>query len=720
MIIWLKDIDASKLNVVSKTYNIWGKNITFESGKLALLIDWSVIIRDEDWNYLLTTAGIKEIKEVSWDIDLALTVDFVEKYYATGKIWGNRFMKREARPSENATLNSRIIDRPIRPMFPKWTLNEIQIISTILSSSWSWDYWFFAISWASLALQLAWCEKFEWPISGARIILDKNGLFKFDPSIEDLKDCKLDLTVAGSLDAITMVESQSSEVDDKIILDAFNYAHDIIKNLCNAQLDFINEYKKSYSIPKSKLVIKTPNEILYTKIKDYITDTKIEPLYNTWKIEFHEKLVELENDVKQFLWYSENNEEMKENEIEEFVYKTVKSYMRKNVLSKKIRLDWRALDEVRSIKGEFGVLPKVHWSALFQRWITQALSITTLGWPKDIMLVDDMFEENSKRYIHHYNFPPFSTWEVKGLRGWPTRRDIWHGRLAEKALEWVIPSLEEFPYFIRVVSEITTCNWSSSMASVCGSSMSLMDAWVPIKNIVSWVAMWMIYDDESWKYEILTDIQAQEDFLWDMDFKIAATDKWITALQMDCKIKWLKIEVIKDVLEKSKKATTFIREEMTKDLSVPRPNLSPYAPFILSTKVPLEKIREIIWKGWETIQKIQKDFWVDIDVNNETWILSVTAKSQIEWTNAINFITKLIKDIEVWDVCTGKVSRIISWVWAIIDFGNNKNGMIHISKIARERVNNIEDYLKIWDIVKVKVLTVDKEEWRVGLERIEK
>jgi polyribonucleotide nucleotidyltransferase len=718
MIIWVKDVDAPKLKVVSKTYNIWGKNITFESGKIALLIDWSVVIRDEDWNYLLTTAGVKEIKETPANIDLALTVDFVEKYYATGKIWWNRFMKREARPSENATLNSRIIDRPIRPMFPKWTLNEIQIISTILSSSWSWDYGFFAISWASLALMLAWCTEFEWPISGARIILDKNNTFKFDPSIDDLKDCKLDLTIAGTLDSITMVESQCYEIDDNIILDAFNYAHDIIKTFCNAQIDFIEEYKKIYALPKSKLIIKSPNEILYKKIKDYITDTKIEPLYNTWKIEFHEKLVELENDVKQFLWYVEDNEEMKENEIEEFVYKTVKTYMRKNILEKKARLDGRNLDEVRSIKTEFWILPRVHWSALFQRWITQALSVATLGWPKDIMLVDDMFEENSKRYIHHYNFPPFSTWEVKGLRGWPTRRDIWHGRLAEKALEPVLPSLEEFPYFIRVVSEVTTCNWSSSMASVCGSSMSLMDAWVPIKNIVSWVAMWMIYDDETWKYEILTDIQAQEDFLWDMDFKVAWTDKWITALQMDCKIKGLKMDVIKTVLEKSKVAIDFIRTEMIKDLQAPRANLSPFAPSILMIKVPVEKIKEIIGRGWETIQKIQKDYEVEIQVNNENWALSVTAKNQEQWKNAIDFISNLIKDIEVGDVCTGKIARIISWVWAIVDFGNNKNGMIHISKIAKERVNNIEDYLKTWDIVKVRVLTVDKAEWRVGLERI--
>ncbi len=718
MIIWLKDIDASKLKIVSKTYTIWGKKITFESGKLALLIDGSVVIKDEDWNYLLTTAGIKEIKEVPSNIDLALTVDFVEKYYATWKIGWNRFMKREARPSENATLNSRIIDRPIRPMFPKWTLNEIQIISTILSSSGTWDYWFFAITWASLALMLAWCEEFEWPISGVRIILDKNNSFKFDPSIEDLKECKLDLTVAGNSDSITMVESQSNEVDDKTMLDAFAFAHNIIKELSSAQLDFINEYKQYYALPKSKLVIKSINENLYEKIKWFINEDKITPLYNTWKIKFHEKLVELENNVKKFLWYTEENLEMKESEIEEFVYKIVKSYMRKNVLEKKVRLDWRNLDEVRSIKGEFWVLPRVHWSALFQRWITQALSITTLWWPKDIMLIDDMFEGNSKRYIHHYNFPPFSTWEVKWLRGWPSRRDIWHWRLAEKALESVLPTLEEFPYFIRVVSEITTCNWSSSMASVCWSSMSLMDAWVPIKNIVSWVAMWMIYDEKSWKYEILTDIQAQEDFLWDMDFKVAWTDKWITALQMDCKIKWLKMDVIKNVLEKSKQAIDFIRTEMIKDLSAPRPNLSPYAPFILSTTVPLDKIREIIWKWGETIQKISKDFTVDIDINNESWLLSITAKTQEEWKKAIDFITKMIKDIEVWDTYTGKIIRIITWVWAIVDLWSGKSGMIHISKLAKERVNNIEDYVKVGNSVQVKVLTVDKEEGRIWLERI--
>lgn len=717
MIVGLKDTEAFKAEVISRTYSIGGKNITFESGKLALLADGSVVIRDEEGNYLLTTAGVSEKAKSGSDF-FAMTVDFQEKYYAAGKIGGNRFMKREGRASENAILNSRLIDRPIRPMFPKGVLNEVQVISTIMSSSGLSDYGFYGVTGASLALMLSGTTAFEGPVAGVRVFADESGKLGFDPKFSELKNAKLDLTVAGTLDAITMVESQAQQVDDDTMLKAFEYAHSIIKDLCNAQLDFVAVYSAKYPLPASKIILKEAHPDLYTKIKEVLTADKMQSLYGVSKLEFHDALHHLEEEVKAALGYTEDTEELKAVEIEEYVYKAVRETMRSGILGSEKRLDGRQLTQVRPIKVEAGLLPRVHGSALFQRGITQALSIATLGGPGDIMLIDDMFEQETKRYIHHYNFPPFSTGEIKGLRN-PGRREIGHGRLAEKALEPVLPDYDKFPYFIRVVSETTTCNGSSSMASVCGSSLSLMDAGVPIKAMVAGVAMGLIYDDNTRKYKVLSDIQAQEDFLGDMDFKVAGTEKGITALQMDCKIKGLEMQVVRDVLSQAKGALEFISNEMRKVLEMPRPTLSQYAPSILSLTVPSEKIREVIGKGGEMIQKISKDFNVEIVIDDNGFV-SVTAKNQEQGHNAVAFIKALVKDIEPGDLITGKAFRIIDGTGAIVDLGNGKSGMIHISKIAKERVNKIEDYIKVGDMVDVKVLTVDRENNRIGLERIQK
>ena len=405
-----------------------------------------------------------------------------------------------------------------------------------------------------------------------------------------------------------------------------------------------------------------------------------------------------------------------EAEIREHVYGAVKKKMRAKVLGEKIRLDGRKLDQVRDVRAEVGILPRVHGSVLFERGITQALTITTLGGPGDIQIVDDMFEESTKQYIHHYNFPPFSVGEVRMLRG-VGRREVGHGRLAEKAIEPLLPSLEEFPYFIRAVSEITTCNGSSSMASVCGSSLSLMDAGVPLKGVVAGIAMGMIYDEETGKYEVLSDIQAQEDFLGDLDFKVAGTDKGITALQMDCKIKGLPLEVVAKVFAQAKGSLAYIRGEMNKALSSPRGSVSEYAPSILSLKIPTDRIREVIGKGGEVIQKICKDFSVEVDINDDG-LVSITAKLRDNGQAALDFITALLRGVEVGDEYEGKVVKILDGVGAIVELGRGQSGMIHISKIAKERVERIESYVNVGDIVKVKVLVVDKEKGRIGLERM--
>jgi polyribonucleotide nucleotidyltransferase len=421
--------------------------------------------------------------------------------------------------------------------------------------------------------------------------------------------------------------------------------------------------------------------------------------------------------VAEKLGYDKESNTPKMGDIADSVKGVIQEHMRATILNTRTRLDGRRCDEVRPVRASAPILPRTHGSALFERGVTQVLSVATLGGPGDIQLVDDMFEENTKRYIHHYNFPPFSVGEVKPLRG-VGRREVGHGRLAEKALEPVLPSAVDFPYMMRVVSETTTCNGSSSMASVCGSTMALMDAGVPIKSMVAGVAMGMIYDEATGKYEILADIQAQEDFLGDMDFKVARTSKGITALQMDCKIAGLSLGVITEVFAKSVDATGYIMGEMQKCLSEARSELSQYAPFLLSVFVPEDKMREIIGKGGETIQGIEKEYGVEVNLE-DSGTCTITAKDQTSGKAALDFIKNILKDIEVGDVYEGKIVKILDTVGAIVEIARGKEGMVHISKFGvAERIANVNDVAKVGEIIKVRVYGVDKEKGRIGLEKI--
>lgn len=714
--IWLSDKNAVSITPLKKTYNIWGKNITFETWKLWLLANWSVTISDDFGNVLFVTAGIKE----TWVNEKAdffpLVVDYQEKFYATWKIGWNRFMKREGRPSESSVLTSRLIDRPIRPMFPKWFINDVQIIATALSATNESDLWFFGITWASLSLLMTGAP-FEWPVSWVRIVQDMTWKFIFDPSFEEEQKAKLNLLVAWTLDAITMVESAWKEVSQNEMMEWLKFASNLIKELCNAQNDFIWDYKKQFGNAEIVAFYNLPDESLFDKVSAFLTDEKLESLYWLGKKDFGAKLDELDLEVKAFLWVTEENAEelwIDLNAIWELVYKRVKKVMRKNVLEKEKRLDLRKLDEVRPIKCETGLLPRVHGSALFQRGMTQALSITTLWGPEDIQIVDDMYEETTRRYIHHYNFPPFSVWEVRMLR-WVGRREIWHWKLAEKALEAVLPSETEFPYMMRVVSETMTCNGSSSMASICGSTLSLMQAWVPITAPVAGIAMWMIYDEDTGKYKILSDIQAQEDFLWDMDFKVAMTPNGITAMQLDVKIKWLSMEVFEKAFSQARTSINYILEEMLKVQPKVAESLSPYAPLIMNVFVPVDKIREVIWKWWENVQRIEKEYWVKISIA-EDGNTTVTAKDQIWWNKAIEEIKAMVWEPEVWYKGIWRVAKIIDGTWAIVEF-SGKSWMIHISKLAATRVVNVTDIVKEWDEVEFEVIEVNKEKGRIWLKR---
>lgn len=725
MIIGLKDSEAMNRNIVEKTYTIGWKEITFESGRLALFAQGSVVIKDTVWNFLLTTAWIGKPRDGDF---FPLTVEYQEKYYASGKIWWNRFQKREGRPSEAAILNSRLIDRPIRPMFPSATRTEIQIISTIMSSSWVSDFGYMGITGASLSLLLSGIEGFEWPIAGVRIAIDTAWNCIFDPSFEEIAASRLDLTLAGTLDTITMVESQGKEVDNETMIQAFEFGQSIIRELCLAQKDFIETYTKFYTLPIHPITLAEENTELLTRLSGMITPEILKGFYNLGKTEFYEKywntvdnfaniLAEEITTQNPAITLDEALKTVDTATIADALKSAIKHDMRANVLEKHIRLDGRKPSEVRPVRSSVGILPRTHGSGLFERGVTQVLSVTTLGGPSDIQIVDDMYEEDLKRYIHHYNFPPYSVGEVRPLRG-VGRREVGHGRLAEKALEPVLPSEEEFPYMIRVVSETTTCNGSSSMASVCGSTLSLMDAGVPITAMVAGVAMGMIYDEETGKYVILSDIQAQEDFLGDMDFKVARTEKGITALQMDCKISGLSMDIIREVFSQSVDAISYIMNEMKKAISEPRAELSPYAPFLLTIFVPEEKMREVIGKGGETIQGIEKNFGVEVDLADDGHC-TITAKTQEAGHKALDFIKNILRDIEVGDEYEGKIIKILDTVGAIVELGKWKEWMIHISKFGTPtRVNNVNDVAKVGDTIRVKVYNVDKEKGRIGLEKI--
>lgn len=723
--IWLTDANATTMKPLKKEYVIAGKTLHIETGKLGLLASWAINMSDDNGNMLFTTVGFKEV----WynkDADFfPLVVDYQEKYYATGKIWGNRFMKREARPSEAATLTARMIDRPIRPMFPKGIVNDTQVICTVLSSDNTSELWSWWITSASLWLMIA-GTPFEWPVAGVKIVLTQEWDYIYDPNFEQEKEAKLHLVVAGTLDAITMVEAWANQVSNDEMLKALEYAHWCIKDLCKAQNDFFHDYKDAFWFEVLQASYNTPDETLYEKVKDFLTEDKLKVLYKTWKKEFQKALDILDVEAKKYLLenkFYEVEEHLHEELLESrdldfvgnLVYKRVKEVMRSKILASGERLDGRKPQEVRSIKCEVWLLPRTHGSGLFQRGMTQVLNITTLWWPDDIQLVDGMYEESEKRYMHHYNFPPYSVWEVRMLRG-VGRREIGHGRLAERALEPVLPNVEDFPYVIRTVSEVTTCNGSSSMWSVCWSTLSLMNAGVPILSPVSAVAMWMIYDEKSWEYVILSDIQAQEDFLWDMDFKVARTKQGITAMQLDVKIQWLKMEVFEKAFAQGKEASEFILDEMLSVQSQVAPELSPFAPLIMNIQVDESKISTIIWKWGENVQRMEKEYEVKVSIA-EDGMTTITAKDQWGGKKAIEDIKNVIWEPEVGFSWKWEVLKIIDGVGAIVAIKWKNTWMVHISKLSKERVLKVEDVVKVWDVIDFEVIQVDIAKWRIGLKK---
>lgn len=683
----------------SYSIELGGRTLTMEIGKIAKQANGAVLVRYGDTAVVVAATGTKTPRE---GVDFfPLTVDFEEKMYAVGKIPGG-FIKREGRPAETAILTSRLIDRPIRPMFPEGYHNDVQIVATAVSVDPDNAPDIPAMIGASCALSIS-DIPFEGPIAGVRVgIID--GQYIINPTIEQAKVSRLNLAVAGTKDAILMVEAGAKEISEDEMLDAIWFGHEEIKKLVEWQEKIMAEVGK----PKMEVPVYEPPAELAAEIEAYGAEQLKAALMDANKLEREENVARIKAEIADAFMekYPDNAKD-----VAYITQKLVKKIVRRTISVDKIRPDGRALDEVRPVTCEVGLLARPHGSALFTRGQTQILNVLALAPLSEAQTLDGLGVELTKRYIHHYNFPPYSVGETKPLRS-PGRREIGHGALAERALLPVIPSEEEFPYAIRLVSETLESNGSSSMGSVCASTLSLMDAGVPIKAPVAGVAMGLVKDGDY--FTILTDIQGLEDALGDMDFKVAGTKNGITAIQMDIKIDGINKEIFKQALAQAKRGREHIMGIMLDCISEPRKELSKYAPKITTIHVDPEKISKIIGPGGKTIKKIVEETGAKIDIEEDGRVYIAAVNSE-EAAKAIDMINGITAEAEVGKVYTGKVTRLMAF-GAFVEILPGKEGLVHISQLSTERVNKVEDVVSVGDEIVVKVTEIDQK-GRINLSR---
>ena len=687
---------------VTETFELYGKTYTLETGELAKLAGGAVMVRQGDTMVLVTATASKFPKDLDF---FPLTVDFEERMYAAGKLPGG-FIKRESRPSEKAILTARMIDRPIRSSFADGFRNEVQIIATVMSADQVNQPDVISIMGASSAL-LAAGIPFEGPLAGVRVCRDEAGAFIVNPSFEEAEASDLDLVVAGSKDAVYMLEAGCREVNEEDMLAALMFAQEAVSAFCEVQDRFL-----------AKLEI-TPMIVPVHEIDSALTDRIFAAGANKMKAALHNadkasRMADVQA-VKDEILATFTPEEMAADgkDIKAVLKKLEKKTMRTMVLEEGERADGRALDEVRQITTTAGYLPRAHGSGLFTRGQTQVLSILTLGMLSEWQRIDTIDVAEGKRYIHHYNFPPFSVGETGFMRG-PKRRDIGHGALAERALLPVVPAEEDFPYTLRIVSEVLASNGSSSMGSVCGSTLALMDAGVPISAPVSGIAMGLIKEGDD--VAILTDIQGLEDFLGDMDFKVAGTAAGITAMQMDNKAKGLSVDILRRALMQAKEGRAFILAKMLESIAEPRAELSEFAPRVITIKIPIDKIRDIIGPGGKMIRSIIEATGADIDVNDDGTIYIASRDQGGE--EAVKRIQMITKDPEIGEKFMGQVVGIQAF-GAFVQLYPGKDGLLHISRVAKGRVEKVEDVLNVGDEVEVVILDID-ERGKISLDRVDK
>ena len=697
---------------IDKSISFDGRDIRLKVGLFAPQAGGAVMIESGDTAVLVTATTAKGREGIDF---LPLLVDYEERLYAGGKIPGG-FLRREGRPPEKVTLTGRLIDRPLRPLFPSWLRDDIQIVATTLSMDEEVPPDVLAVTGSSVAVLLAKLP-FYGPMAAVRVGLVGDD-FIINPTYREVRNGDLDLVVAGSPHGVIMVEAGANQLPEQDIIEAIDFGYEAVCDLIEAQREIVAEMgiEPVESVPPE--VDPTLENYIQEKATEEIKEVLSE--YDLDKNQRDEKLDKIKDSL------AESITELPEEEVVRIMveseslllgntFKNVtKKLMRQQIIDEGIRVDGRKLDEVRPVSCRVGVLPqRVHGSSLFNRGLTQVMSAVTLGTPGDAQeLADDLHPQDEKRYLHHYNFPPFSVGETKPLRS-PGRREIGHGALAERALGPVIPKGDIFPYVIRVVSEVLSSNGSTSMGSVCASTLGLMDAGVPISKPVSGAAMGLIKEDE--EVRILTDIQGIEDFLGDMDFKVAGTDSGITALQMDMKITGLSIEIIADAIYQAKPARIHILEKMLSVIDVPRPDMSPYAPRLLTFRIDPEMIGLVIGPGGKTIKGITEETGVKIDIDDDGTVTIAAADGE-KAKQACNIIQGMIKKLNPGDVYVGRVTRIIP-IGAFVEVFAGKEGMVHISQIADYRVGKVEDELAIGDEVIVKVREIDSK-GRVNLTRL--
>ncbi|MDQ0161782.1 polyribonucleotide nucleotidyltransferase [Aeribacillus alveayuensis] len=677
-----------------------GRPLTVEIGQLAKQANGAVLVRYGDTVVLSTATASKEAKAVDF---FPLTVNYEERLYAVGKIPGG-FIKREGRPSEKAILASRLIDRPIRPLFPEGFRHEVQVVSMVMSVDQDCSSEMAAMFGSSLALSVS-DIPFEGPIAGVTVgRID--GQFVINPTVTQMEKSDMHLVVAGTKDAINMVEAGADEVPEETMLQAIMFGHEEIKRLISFQEDIVNQIgKEKMEVELYEIDAELEKEVRKMAEKDLLSAIQVpekharEDAINSVKEEIVAKYEEQEADEETI------------KQVKEILSKLVKEEVRRLITEEKIRPDGRKIDEIRPLSSQVGLLPRTHGSGLFTRGQTQALSICTLGALGDVQILDGLGIEESKRFMHHYNFPSFSVGETGPMRG-PGRREIGHGALGERALEPVIPDEREFPYTIRLVSEVLESNGSTSQASICASTLAMMDAGVPIKAPVAGIAMGLVKSGDN--YTVLTDIQGMEDALGDMDFKVAGTEKGVTALQMDIKIKGLSREILEEALNQAKKGRLEILKSMLETIQEPRKELSKYAPKILSITINPDKIRDVIGPSGKQINKIIEETGVKIDIEQDGTIFISSVNEGMN-EKAKKIIEDIVRDLEVGQMYLGKVKRIEKF-GAFVELFNGKDGLVHISELAEERVGKVEDVVSIGDEILVKVMEIDKQ-GRINLSR---
>lgn len=677
-----------------------GRQLTVETSQLAKQANGAVLVRYGDTAVLSTATASKEPKNVDF---FPLTVNYEERLYAVGKIPGG-FIKREGRPSEKAILASRLIDRPIRPLFADGFRNEVQVVSIVMSVDQDCSSEMAAMLGSSLALSIS-DIPFEGPIAGATVG-SINGEFVINPTVEQQEQSDIHLVVAGTKDAINMVEAGADQVPEETMLEAIMFGHDEIKRLIAFQEEIVQAVGKE----KSEVKLYEVDAVLNQAVREMSE----KDMHSA--IQVHEKHAREDaiNEVKKRVIEHYEAQEADADtigQVNEILYKIVKEEVRRLITVEKIRPDGRKGDEIRPLASEVGILSRTHGSGLFTRGQTQALSICTLGALGDVQILDGLGVEESKRFMHHYNFPSFSVGETRPMRG-PGRREIGHGALGERALEPVIPSEKDFPYTVRLVSEVLESNGSTSQASICGSTLAMMDAGVPLKAPVAGIAMGLVKTGEH--YTILSDIQGMEDHLGDMDFKVAGTAKGVTALQMDIKIDGLSREILEEALQQAKVGRVHILNHMLSVIAEPRTELSAYAPKIITMTINPDKIRDVIGPSGKQINKIIEETGVKIDIEQDGTVFISSINQEMN-DKAKKIIEDIVREVQVGEIYEGKVKRVEKF-GAFVELFSGKDGLVHISELALERVGKVEDVVKIGDVITVKVIEIDKQ-GRVNLSR---